>query len=83
MSKLQTIIEYAIERGWGYLGKPENGWGVDVGQWNTDDNTEHLLIVRATGKGDFAHDDYIHVNQIIFNHDFIATMNELKMTGKC
>ena len=63
---LTKAITKAIAGGFNYLGKPENGWGVDVGQWVCS-NT-HLTIVHNN------YDQLIHYAEIIFNHDFAKAL---------
>lgn len=63
---LEKAIKKAIDSGMKYYGKPENGWGVDVGQWHTSDN--HLCQVRSH------YDHYIPYRDVIFNHEFAKAL---------
>lgn len=64
---LTKAIEKAIAGGWNEMGKPEQGWGVDYGQWSV---YEQHLMINHFKRGD----EYYHINQIIYSHKFAKAL---------
>lgn len=81
----EALVKRGIDGSWNECGKPENGWGVDIGQWHTSDY--HLVITHHT-RGD----EYYPYQQILFSHSFARALfgddkhsdwTKQSMCGKC